>query len=155
LGALPLSTLSMESRGIEIGHRFGIFVLFFVFPLLHCAATSDNCTNESYTQFALTIYNVNDWRWICNNAQEKFEDTKWVIRSHMSKKNKQYNSQKKKNKQYNSQKQRQKDNDLQNNMQKTKDCSTWTQGEVRCSRRVGSPCSTNGAHRVTLVTTLF
>ena len=47
-------------------------------------------------------------------------------------------------------------NNLQNITQKTKDkvtrtpLKTW--GELRCSGRVGSSCSINGTHRVTLVT---
>jgi len=45
--------------------------------------------------------------------QEEFEDTKGVIRSRKSKKNRQYNGQKKKDKRTN--------NDLQNTTQKTKD----------------------------------
>ena len=47
-------------------------------------------------------------------------------------------------------------NDLQNITQKTKDQTTRiplkTGGELRCSRRVTSSCSTYGTCRVTLVT---
>ena len=46
--------------------------------------------------------------------------------------------------------------DLQNITQKTKDRATRTPlrqwGELRCSGRVGSSCSTNDARRDTLVT---
>jgi len=47
-------------------------------------------------------------------------------------------------------------NDLQNITHKTKDRVTRTplntRGELRCSGRVGSSCSTSGTRRVTLIT---
>ena len=46
-------------------------------------------------------------------------------------------------------------NNLQNTTQKTKDRATQTpletEGELRCSGRVSSSCSTSGSHRVTIV----
>ena len=73
---------------------------------------------------------------------------KGVIRIRISKKNRQHNGQKKKYKRTN--------NDLQNIHIKTKDRITRTPlktgGELRCSGRVGSSCSTSGTHRVNLVT---
>jgi hypothetical protein len=49
-------------------------------------------------------------------------------------------------------------NDLQNITQKTKDRATRTplktMGELMCSRRVSSFCSTSGTRRATLVTNL-
>jgi len=71
----------------------------------------------------------------------EFEDTKGVIRIRISKKNRQHNGQKKKYKRTN--------NDLQNIHIKLK---LKTGGELRCSGRVGSSCSTNGTRRVNLVT---
>jgi len=51
---------------------------------------------------------------------------------------------------------REKNNDLQNTKQKIKDRGPWTSlkimGEIRCSIRVSSSCSTCGTHRVTFVT---
>jgi hypothetical protein len=48
--------------------------------------------------------------------------------------------------------------DLQNTTHKTKDRETrtrqTTRGELRCSGRVGSSCSTSGTCNVTLVTNL-
>ena len=71
-------------------------------------------------------------------VQEKLEDTKGVIISLKSKKDKQYNEQKNKDKRTN--------NDLQNITQKTKDRATriplTTVGVPGCSGRVGSTCST-------------
>ena len=77
--------------------------------------------------------------------QEKFEDIKGVIRSRKSKNDRQYNGQKKKG-----------NNNLQSTTQKTKNQATQTPlktgGELRCSRRVSSSCSTCGTCRVTLAT---
>jgi hypothetical protein len=50
-------------------------------------------------------------------GQEKFEDSKWVIRSRKSKKDRKYNGQRKKNKRISN------DLDLQSTTQKTKDLS--------------------------------
>ena len=73
---------------------------------------------------------------------------KGAIRIRISKKNRQHNGQKKKYKSTN--------NDLQKHTYKTKDRITWTPlktgGELRCSGRVGSSCSTSGTRRVNLVT---
>ena len=75
-------------------------------------------------------------------------DTKGVIRSHKSKKEKQYSCQKRNDNRTN--------NGLQNTTQKTKDRVTRTSlktgEELRCSGRVGISFSTNGIHHVTLVT---
>jgi hypothetical protein len=71
--------------------------------------------------------------------EEKFEDTKWVIRGRKSKKNRQHNGQKRTK------------NDLQNT-HKTKDRVTRTPlkigGELVYLGRVGSSCSTSGILRV-------
>jgi hypothetical protein len=79
-----------------------------------------------------------------------FKHTKWVIRSHKSKKDRQFNGQKKKNKSVN--------NDLQNATQKTKDWATRTllkiTSELRCPGRVSGSCSISDTRRVTLVTSL-
>jgi hypothetical protein len=84
----------------------------------------------------------------CPSLQEEFEDTKGVIRIRISKTNRQHNDQKKKYKRTN--------NDLEKHTHKTKDRVTRTPlktgGEPRWSGRVGSSCSTNGTHRVNLVT---
>ena len=69
--------------------------------------------------------------------QEEFEDTKGVIRIRNSKKERQHNGQKKKEKQRSVK-----------HTHKTKDRLTRiplkTGGELRCSRRVSSSCSTSG-----------
>jgi hypothetical protein len=84
----------------------------------------------------------------CPSLQEEFEETKGVIRIRISKTNRQHNDQKKKYKRTN--------NDLEKHTHKTKDRVTRTPlktgGEPRWSGRVGSSCSTNGTHRVNLVT---
>ena len=80
--------------------------------------------------------------------QEEFEDTKGAIRSRISKKNRLHNGQKKKYKRTN--------NDKKNHTYKPKDPVTRTPlktgGELRCSGRISSPCSTSDTHRVNLVT---
>jgi hypothetical protein len=61
-------------------------------------------------------------------------------------KDRQHNDQKKKDRQHNDQKKKDKrtNNDLQNNSQKTKDRATLkTSGELGCSGRVSSSCSTS------------
>ena len=68
-------------------------------------------------------------------SEEEFEDTKGVIRSRKSKKDKQHNGQKKKDKRTN------------NTIQNTKN---WD--ELRCSGKVNTSYFTNGARRVALVT---
>jgi hypothetical protein len=78
--------------------------------------------------------------------QEEFEDTKGVIRIPISKKNRQHKNEKvQKNKQRSTK-----------HTYKTKDRVTRTPlktgGELRCSRRVSSSCSTSGTRRVNLVT---
>jgi hypothetical protein len=55
----------------------------------------------------------------CNKIQEEFEDTKGVIRIHISKKSKQHNDQKKKHKRTN--------NDLKKHTYKTKEPVTRRQ----------------------------
>jgi hypothetical protein len=82
-----------------------------------------------------------------NLFQEEFEDTKGKIRIRKSKRNRRYNVQKKKYKRTN--------NDLQNihkklKIEKHEQLKTW--GELRCSRKVGSSCSTSDSRRVNLVT---
>ena len=80
-----------------------------------------------------------------NIIWEQFEDTKGEIRNRISKKNRQYNAQKKKDKQRSTK-----------HTYKTKDRVTRTPlktgGELGCSGRVGSSCSTSGTRRVNLVT---
>jgi hypothetical protein len=82
-----------------------------------------------------------------NHWREEFENAKGVIRICKSKQYRQHNGQKKKYTRTN--------NDLQKSSQKTKDGATWTSlkigGELRCSGRVGSPCSTSDTRHVTLV----
>ena len=82
--------------------------------------------------------------------QEEFEDTKGAIRFCISKKNKQHNGQKKK-----VQKDKQRST---KHTYKTKDRVTRTPlktgGELRCSGRVSSSCSTSGTRRINLVTNL-
>ena len=79
------------------------------------------------------------------NLQYKFENTKGIIRSRISKKNRQHVAQKKKNKRTN--------NDLPNI---TKDRVTRTSlkngGELRCFGRVNSFCSTSDTRDANLVT---
>ena len=79
------------------------------------------------------------------NVLEEMEDTKGLIRIRISKNNRQHNGQKKKDKQRSTK-----------HTHKTKDQATRTQlktgGEIRCSGRVGSSCSTSGTRRVNLVT---
>jgi len=68
-----------------------------------------------------TLPCIQNYRWfICVNYNilEKFKETKQVIRSRKSKKDRQYNDQKKKDNRTN--------NDLQNTVQKTKDRVTRT-----------------------------
>ena len=82
--------------------------------------------------------------------KEQFEDTKGAIRIRISKKNKQHNGQKKK-----VQKDKQRST---KHTYKTKDRVTRTPlktgGELRCSGRVSSSCSTSGTRRINLVTNL-
>jgi hypothetical protein len=82
-------------------------------------------------------------------CKEEFEDTKGVIRIRKSKKNRQRNDQKKNYKRTN--------NDLQNIHIKLNSDNTnplKTGGELMCSGRVISSCSTNVTRRVNLVTIL-
>ena len=69
---------------------------------------------------------------------------KWIIRNRISKKDRQHNGNMKK------------DKHLQNIIQKNKDrvirTPLKTEGELRCSGRVNSFCSTSGTCRVNLVT---
>jgi len=78
-------------------------------------------------------------------SDEEFEDTKEAIRIRISKKNRQHNGQKKKDKQRSTK-----------HTYITKDRVTRTPqktgGELRCSARVSSSCSTSGTRRVNLVT---
>jgi hypothetical protein len=80
--------------------------------------------------------------------KEEFEDTKGVIRIRIPKKNRQHNGQKKK-----VQKDKQRST---KHTYKTKDRVTGTplktRGELRCSGRVSSSCSTSGTRRVILAT---
>jgi hypothetical protein len=89
-------------------------------------------------------------RWLKKNNElqfffkEEFEDTKGVIRIHISKKNKQHNGQKKKDQQRSTK-----------HTHKTKDRVTLTPlktgGELRCSGSVGSSWSTSDTRRVNLM----
>ena len=82
-----------------------------------------------------------------NLFQEEFEDTKGVIRTRKSKKNRRYNGQKKKYKRTN--------NDLQNihiKLKIEKHEPIKTRGELRCPGRVSKSCSTSDSRRVNLVT---
>jgi len=78
-------------------------------------------------------------------VQEEFEDTKGVIRIRISKKNRQHDGQKKKDKQR-----------TRKHTYKTKDRVTRTPvktgGELMCSGRVTSACSTSDTRRVNLFT---
>jgi hypothetical protein len=75
--------------------------------------------------------------------EEEFEDTKRVIRIRKSRKGRQRNGQQKKDIQRST-----------NHTHKTKDRATRapqkTGGELRCSGRVSSSCSTSGTRRVIL-----
>ena len=77
---------------------------------------------------------------------KEFEDTKGVIRIRISKKNRQHKGKKEQKDKQRSTK----------HTYKTKDRVTRTLlktgGELRCSRRVSSSCSTSDTHRVNLVT---
>ena len=79
--------------------------------------------------------------------EEKFEDTKRVIRRSKSKKNRQYNDKQKKEERT--------QNDLQNTTQKTKGRVTLTPvnigSEFMCSGKVSSVCSTSDTCRDRLV----
>ena len=79
--------------------------------------------------------------------KKEFEDSKWIIRIHISK-DRQYNGKTKKDKRTN--------NNLQNTTNKTKDRATRTTlnsgGELRCSGMLISSCSTSDTRRVNLVT---
>jgi hypothetical protein len=80
-----------------------------------------------------------------NLFQEELEDTKGIIRIRKSKRNRRYNGQKKKYKRTN--------NDLQNihiKDRETRTLKTW--GELGCSGKVSSSCSTSDSRRVNLVT---
>ena len=94
------------------------------------------------------------WIWCQTLANEKtcYVRKVWryqreVIRSRKSK-DRQHNAQKKNDKETN--------NDLQNITTKTKDRATWsplkTGGELRCSGRLSSSCSTSGTRPLTFVT---
>jgi hypothetical protein len=78
-------------------------------------------------------------------SKEEFEDTKGVIRIRISKNNRQRNGQKKKYKQRSTK-----------HTHKTKDRVTRTPlktgGELRCSGKWSSSCTTSGTRRVNLVT---
>ena len=91
-------------------------------------------------QFLAQIY-----RYINSPLYEEFEDTKGVIRIRISKKTRQHNGQKKKYKQRSTK-----------HTYKTKDQVTRTPlktgGELLCSGRVSSSCSTSDTRRVNLVT---
>ena len=80
--------------------------------------------------------------------EEEFGDSKVVIRIRKAKTNRQHKGQKKKDKIIN--------NDLQKYTLKTKDqvarTPLKTGGDVRCSGRVNSSCSTSGTRPVNLVT---
>ena len=82
------------------------------------------------------------------STKEEFEDTKGLIRIRTKEKNRQYNGQRKK-----VQKDKQRSTKYSH---KTKDRVTRTplktRGELMCSRRVNSSCSTSGTRRVNLVT---
>ena len=88
------------------------------------------------------------WAECDHRDKEEFEDTKGAIRIRISKKNKQHNGQKKK-----VQKDKQRST---KHTYKTKDRVTRTPlkigGELRCSGRVSSSCSTSDTRRVNLVT---
>jgi hypothetical protein len=74
------------------------------------------------------------------NYLEEFEDTKGAIRIRISKKNRQHNDKKHKRR----------NNDRQNIHIKRTPLKIG--GELRCSGRVSSSCSTSGTRRVNLVT---
>jgi hypothetical protein len=90
--------------------------------------------------YVSNLHLISHW----TKRQEEFEETKGVIRIHKSKK---HIGQKKNDKQLSTK-----------HTHKTKDRVTRTQvktsGELRCSGRIGSSCSTSGTHHVNLVTNL-
>jgi len=88
----------------------------------------------------LTFSNWNSQGWY-KTSWEKFEDTKWAIRSGKSKGDRQYKSQKKQDQGTK--------NDLQNTTQKTKDRAT---GITLKTRGDLSSCSTCDTRRIALVT---
>ena len=112
-------------------------------------------THLRYCFLISSVYWLVHWCWTEHESlvqhvrKKRFEYNKRVIRSHISKKDKQYigpNGQKKKDNRTN--------NDLQSSTQKTKDWATRTPlktgGERRCFGRVNSSCSTCCIRCVTL-----
>ena len=101
--------------------------------------------NQMFIQVQIQImFNSvsNSWIVVSNVLQiilREFEDTNVVIRINISKKDRQYNGQKKKDKQRSTK-----------HTQTTKDRVTRTplktEGELRCSGRVSSSCSTSDTH---------
>ena len=93
----------------------------------------------------LHVVSPNDMLLDISVSQEEFEDTNGVIRIRISKKNRQHNGQSKKYKQRSTK-----------HTYKTKDQVTRTTlktgGELRCSGRVSSSCSTSDTRRVNLDT---
>ena len=83
-----------------------------------------------------------------NPSNEKFQDTKGVIRSHQLKQDIRYNGQTKRTKERTY-------NDLQNIIQKTKDRGTWItlkpSTELWSFCRVISSCSINGSSHMTII----
>ena len=100
----------------------------------------------SYKEFTCSIKSYSSSK-VSVQISERVWNAKGLIRIRKSKKNRQHNGQKKKNKRTS--------NDLQNTTHKAKDWITRTPlttgGELRCSGRVGSSCSTGGTRRVTLL----
>ena len=76
--------------------------------------------------------------------EDKFEDIKGLIRSRTSKNDRECNHQKKKDKRIN--------NDLPTLQRKLKIVPLTTEGELMCSGRASSYCSTSGTCRATQVT---
>jgi transketolase len=80
-----------------------------------------------------------------NVYKKRFEDTKWVIRSSKSKKDRQYNDQQEK---------KEKTNDgwkTRDYREKTISNTTKTQGELSgCAKMVSSSCSTSCTRRITV-----
>jgi hypothetical protein len=119
---------------LELLRQSGIYCLFHVITPLYLWQTKWwPLKYRSQSHICSWIYILLNWF-----EQEEFEDTKGVMRIRKSK-NRQHSGQKKKDERT--------INDLQNITHKTKDRVTRTPlktgGELRCSGRVSSSCSTS------------
>ena len=109
------------------------------------------------------------------DVAKKFEDAKWIIRSHNPKKHRNISGQTNKNKQWSTNTTQKEENEDTKWVIRLRKCpkgkkdkrlstkhhtenqrsrntiATKNGGELRCSERVGSSCCTSGTSRVTLV----